>query len=244
MITRSELEQRVEELLLSEIDRILSTIPYAAHLISDEQVLDEEYYLRHRIETIKRIRLTAKIDALALARMVEEDYGSSRLWGHYTAEELTHDILYRRDLYQHGYSDKDIDDTPQIAATQELGAYLTRRIDEIGSLAAVAYSLFVEWNSDRVSERVVVRAEHFFSAKHVNGSRNHVRLDRKARHYSMILDIAHQLVGRMGSERELIATLEDVARLFGDYFRELYEVTVGRRVAGEIPSQTQLSERL
>lgn len=244
MVTRSELEQRVDVLLLSEVDRILNTVPYAEHLISDEQDLDEEYYLRHRIETIKRILLTARIDALALARMIEEDYDSSRLWGHYAAEELTHDILYRRDLYQHGYSDKTIDDIPPLIATRELIAYLTRRIDEIGSLAAVAYSLFVEWNSERVSERVVARAQRRFSAKHVSGSRGHVDIDKNSRHYSMILDIAHRLVGRIGDERELLTTLEDLARLFDAYFRELYDVTVGRRVVGEIPSRPLVAERL
>lgn len=244
MITRSELESRVGVFLQSEIDRILNTVPYAAHLISDEQVLNEEYYLRHRIETIKRIRLTGRIDALALARMIEEDYASSRLWGHYVAEELTHDILYKRDLYQHGYSDKDIDDTPLLDATCDLIAYLTRRIEEIGSLAAVAYSLFVEWNSDRVSERVVTRAQRCFSAKHVSGSQGHVNIDKKARHYSMILDIAYRLVERIGSECELLTTLEDLARLFSAYFRELYDVTVGRWMAGEIPNHALFSERL
>jgi len=243
MITLSELERRVDVVLMSEIDRILVSVPYAEHLISEEKVLDEEYYLRHRIETIKRIVLTARVDALALARMIEEDYDSSRLWGHYTAEELNHDILYRRDLHQHGYSDKTIDHTPPLVATQELIAYLTRRMEEIGSLAAVAYSLFVEWNSERVSERVVARAQRRFSAKHVTGSRSHLNIDKKSDHYSMVLDIAQQLVRRIGNERELLTTLEDLARLFSAYFRELYEVTVGQRVVGEIPSRPRLGNR-
>jgi hypothetical protein len=104
-------------------------------------------------------------------------------------------------------------------------------MDQIGSLAAVAYSLFVEWNSEHASERVVARAQRYFSAMHVNGSRSHLNIDKKARHYSMILDIAHRLIGRIGSERELFTTVEEIAGLFGAYFCELYDVTIGRRVA-------------
>lgn len=244
MSTRLELEQRVDAFLTCEIDRILSSVPYAEHLISDRQYLDEEYYLRHRIETIKRIQFTARIDALALARMIEEDYESSRFWSQYTAEELNHDILYRRDLYQHGYSDTIIDETPPFIATEELIKYLTRRIDEIGALAAVGYSLFVEWNSERVSARVVARAENRFSAEHVSGSRCHVNIDKNSYHYSMILGIAHQLVRRMEDDHELFITLKDISYLFSSYFNELYEATVEKRVVGEIPKYPSFSEQL
>ncbi|WP_050810756.1 hypothetical protein [Burkholderia ambifaria] len=243
MTTRSELEQRVDSLLAGEVDRILTTVPYAGHLISEEQALDDEYYIRHRIETIKRIVLTARIDALALARMIEEDYESSRLWGRYTADELNHDLLFRRDLHQHGCSNETIDGTLPLVATQNLIVYLSRRLEEIGSLTAVAYSLFVEWNSDRVSARVVNRAEHHYSAKHVLGARSHVHFDKNASHYAMILDIMNKLVGRLKDENALFDTLKELATLFCAYFQELHDVTIGQRAKTSSSPEPAPSER-
>ncbi|MEX4005323.1 hypothetical protein AB4Y38_41590 [Paraburkholderia sp. EG285A] len=241
MNTRSGLAQRVDDLLVSEVEQILACVPYSAHLISGDQELDEEYYVRHRIETIRRIRLTARIDALALARMIEEDYDSSRLWGRYTAEELNHDILFRNDLRYRGCSDETIDGIGPLQATRDLIAYLARRLDEIGSLAAVAYSLFVEWNSERVSALVVARAERRFSAQHLKGARRHLHIDRRAGHYPIILAIAQKLVVREEDERHLFTTLKDLACLFGEYFRELHDVTVGKRT-GDQSGPSELCE--
>ena len=94
----------LERLLVREGQRFLATVPYASHLTDPTADLNEAYYLRHRVETIKRIRLTSKVDALALACLVDQDYDAARRWSQYVAEELGHDRLFLRDLMHHGYT--------------------------------------------------------------------------------------------------------------------------------------------
>src|ERR1043165_3309807 len=101
MIDRHKLEQELEHVLTRNAALFVSTVPSASHL-NDDTPLDPGYYLRHRIETVKRIRGTARTDALSLAKMVEEDYDAARLWSHYTAEELGHDVMFLDDLAMHG----------------------------------------------------------------------------------------------------------------------------------------------
>ena len=149
MISRHELEQVLDRVMEEESEKFFKAVPQSGHLTEESGPLDENYYIRHRIETVKRIRLTAKTDALALARMIDENYEAARDWSTYTAEELSHDRLYLADLRKHGYTDGQVIATEPFGATSAMLRYLETSIERVGSIAAVAYSVFVEWNSDR-----------------------------------------------------------------------------------------------
>lgn len=229
MLSRETLEERLDEILHEEVERFIATVPYASHLTDDGQVLDEKYYLRHRVETIKRIRMTSKTDALALARMIDEDYETARSWARYTVQEMNHDLLFMKDLRAHGYTFESVASLEPFRSTREMIAYLIDRIEADGSVAAVAYSIFVEWNSERYSSRVVSKAEKQFSRHHVAGSRAHVGIDEDQDHYSMMLDIVHCLLDRSQSDEEMLFRLiRDISAHFRQYFLELYEATVAR----------------
>jgi hypothetical protein len=229
MLNREELERRIDQFLQQEVGQILTAVPYANHLADESQELDEDYYLRHRVETIKRIRMTSKTDALALAHMVEEDYDAARLWGRYTVQELNHDLLFLKDLRQHGYTDQLVDETEPFESTVAMLDYLANKIKETGSLAAVSYSIFVEWNSQRCSAKVVERAEEKYSRHHVVGSKTHVGIDDDQDHYKMMLDISYRLLLKKADESILFNLLKSISALFASYFRELYEKTVLQR---------------
>ena len=229
MLNREEFERCVDQFLAQEVGQILTTVPYAGHLADESQELDEDYYLRHRVETIKRIRMTSKTDALALAHMVEEDYDAARLWSRYTAQELNHDLLFLRDLQWHGYTDRSVDEIEPLESTVTMLDYLTNEIRKVGSLPAVSYSIFVEWNSQRCSAKVVERAEEKYSEHHVSGSKAHVGIDDNQDHYGMMLDIAYRLLLKKGDELILFDSLKKTSAFFAAYFRELYEKTVLQR---------------
>ena len=230
MLDRPGLAQRLDELLEREAAVFLETVPFASHL-TDTQPLNESYYLRHRIETIKRIRLTARTDAVALARMVEEDYEAARAWGRYVCEELEHDTLFLRDLAEHGITEAAVLTTPLFAATRDTIDYLDRNIAAVGSLAAVAYSVFVEWNSIRYSQPAVAKAAAAFSTQHVGGSWSHLAIDETEDHYEVMVGIAHRLLRRQETEEVLFGLIRDIAALFRRYFDELYRATCERTVA-------------
>jgi hypothetical protein len=230
MLDRQQLGQRLNEVMEEEAGLFLDRVPGASHL-TDDQPLNEAYYIRHRIETIKRIRLTARTDAIALSLMVEEDYEAARPWGRYVCEELEHDRLFLADLAVHGVTEAAVFNTPLFPATREMIGYLEDKIREFGSIAAVAYSLFVEWNSIRYSLPAVAKAATTFSAGHVAGSLSHAGIDEEENHYEVMVDIAHRLLQYQKSEEVLIRLVRDISELFRRYFDELYHLAFERPAA-------------
>ncbi|BAG05792.1 hypothetical protein [Microcystis aeruginosa] len=226
MINREQLRKNLELFFQQEVNKIIMTVPYAGHLTDKNQVLNEKYYVRHLIETIKRIRLTSQTDALALAYMIDEDYEAARLWGRYTAQEMTHDLLFIKDLRQHGYTEKQVFEIQPFQATEAMIDYLKNKIKEIGSLPAVAYSLFVEWNSDQSSGYVIDKVAEKFSKSFVIGAKAHVKIDENEDHYEMMLDVAHRLIVKYADEEILIDILRKIAEFIAAYFYELYQETV------------------
>jgi len=224
MITRDMLAARLDLLMEEESARFLHEVPFASHL-TDAEALDVDYYLRHRIETIKRIRLTARTDAVALALMIEEDYDAARPWGRYVSEELCHDTMFLDDLAKHGVAQAAVEATPLFASTKTMMDYLDENIGRVGSIAAVAYSIFVEWNSARYSSAAVRKAAVAFGDGHVEGSRSHAAIDEDEDHYEVMVDIAHRLLQRGVSEEVLSRLVRDFAALFRRYFEELYRST-------------------
>ena len=205
-------------------------VPRADHLISPKEPLDTAYYIRHRIETVKRIQMTSRTDALALAAMAKRHYQTAKSWGDYLNEEMKHDVLYRKDLAVHGVTDTAIDGTPPFRSTALLVGYLMYELDRIGPLAAVAYSVFVEWNSERFSRVVVEKAEAQFSKGHAKGSRAHLGIDEHEDHYATMVKIVAELIETPDDEEAVLNTIRNIAHLFREYFRELHEATVASNV--------------
>lgn len=222
MVSRHELARCLDEVMEAEAAEFLARVPYASHL-TDGQPLDIEYYIRHRIETIKRIRLSARTDALALSRMIVEDYDAARLWGRYICEELEHDEMFLADLEKHGVTAAVVDATSPFPATRRTIDYIERHIETSGSIAAVAYSIFVEWNSARYSQPAVLKAAAAFSSEHVAGSHAHLAIDQDEDHYDVMVEIAHRLLRGSDPDDVLVPLIRDLAALFRRYFEELYD---------------------
>jgi hypothetical protein len=222
----AELHAALEPVIEAEVRLFLDRTPAASHLTDPAQPLDLTYYLRHRVETVKRIWLTSRTDALALAAMVDEDYDAARLWAPYVSEELGHDLLFLRDLRAHGVSLDDVRSTPLFPSTTAMVAQLEREIEALGSLPAVAYSLFVEWNSERYSARVTEKAERQFGADRERGSRSHLGIDEAEGHYVTMVRIAAALL-RTTPFSQLERLTRDIAGHFRGYFGELHAATLG-----------------
>jgi pyrroloquinoline quinone (PQQ) biosynthesis protein C len=214
--------ESLEVLFRQENECFLAEVPRASHL-TDSGALDLAYYLRHRIETIKRIRMTARTDALSLAAMLTEDYDAARVWARYICEELDHDRMFYDDLEHHGLTRETVDATAPLPATVALGDYLERRIRDNGSLCAVAYSVFVEWNSERYSRPAVAKARATFGPAATEGSFSHLAVDEEEDHAETMIALADQLTQTPERRAIFLADLAEIARLFRRYFRELHD---------------------
>lgn len=205
-------------------------VPYIGHLSDAALPLSEAYYIRHRIETVHRIRMTARLDALALASMVVENYECARQWSTYLTEELAHDELFLQDLAAIGIDAEHALRTPPLTATRAMVDELVGAVERVGAIAAVAYSLFVEWNSERGSAAVVDRVEAHYGAHAVAGARRHLGIDSNADHYALMVRIAANLLAGRSSEL-LEELLERVGAHLRSYYEELYRVTVRETAA-------------
>jgi hypothetical protein len=222
----TELRTLVDHTITLEGQLTLSSVPRVSHLTGDGAPLDRAYYLRHRIETVRRIRETARTDALALACMLREDYEAARKWARYTEQELNHDRLYLADLHRHGYTTDQVLAVPPMHATVLLLDTLEARIRELGSLPAVAYSVFVEWNSERASAAAVERAAEAFGPGHVAGSRAHLGIDVREDHLATMLDVARAVMRDRHDHAVLAELLHEIGALFRAYFTELHHIAL------------------
>lgn len=227
MSSRQQLARNIDSFMAREVIRVIEKVPSSLHLIDERQELNDAYYLRHRIETVKRIRMTSRTDALALAAMVEEDYEAARWWSKYVHEELNHDLLYLKDLQKHGLKEKQVFKIDPFASTIAMVETIKAGIQHFGSIGAVAYSVWVEWNSERSSATVVERAGRKYSASHVRGARAHVGFDQKMDHYEIMVNVVHRLLRRHANDEALFGQLRLISDHIADYFLELEASTNG-----------------
>lgn len=221
----SKLNNWIDHLMIVEGQRFLDEVPRASHL-TDDSTLDINYYIRHRIEAIWRIWMTARVDALATASMVREDYESARSWSRYASEELDHDLLFLADLSKHGVSPELVKEIGPFPSTQTMVDQIEEQMSQYGSLPAVAYALFVEWNADRFSSKAVCKAEKFLSANHVAGAKSHTEFDITESHYPMIVDIIARLLTNNTYKIEVLErSVKEIAQHFRQYFTDLDSVS-------------------
>lgn len=224
---RNDFASQVDAFMVTEMERLFSRVPGARRLADPRIPLEDAYYIRHRVETVKRIWLTSQTDALALAAMVDEDYEAARWWSKYIYQELNHDLLYLADLQKHGYTLAQVAVIPAYASTRAMVAYIRSQIKEIGAMAAVAYSVWVEWNSDKTSGIVVERAKEKYSSAHVKGSHAHVHIDINEDHYAIMIDVMHKLIQRRGGDAlPFFNMLYRLTDFVASYFDELEAETM------------------
>jgi hypothetical protein len=227
----TELRTFVDDTLSFEGQLFLASVPRIRHLTGDGEPLDRAYYLRHRIETVRRIRETARTDALALAFMLREDYNAARKWARYTEQELNHDRLYLADLHHHGYTTEQVLAIPPMHSTVLLLQTLESRIQQLGSLPAVAYSVFVEWNSERASAAAVERTAAELGASYVTGSRAHLGIDVREDHLAVMLEVTAAVMRGRYDGSVLGALLRELGALFRGYFTELHQIALATKVS-------------
>ena len=154
--------------------------------------------------------------------MIREDYDAARQWAEYVREEMNHDRLYLADLARHGISAETVKATPPLPSTVRLLATLEQRIAELGSLPAVAYAVFVEWNSKQASPAAADRASTAFGPDYVKGAKAHIAIDEREQHDDMMLEVAKAvLTARRYPDSVLTALLAEFGALFRGYFIEL-----------------------
>jgi len=230
---RSAIDARLDEF----ISRFYVEVPYAARLVNSEE-LALDYYKRHTIETILRIRRKRVVDAHALIYFTKHDPALAKAWAQYTDEEMLHDELFLRDLQAVGLTREDVYGHEPFLATKALMGYLLYDIVYNDSpLALISSVYFIEYTTTRTQPAWIDKMERLLGSAAVAGARAHVGTDVDDKHDDFVWGVLASLVRDEADEKRVLEHMNSVYRLYCAYFTELYQhIVEGVPEATKVPA--------
>jgi hypothetical protein len=224
--TMPEFRRRVDAYLDECIRDFYKNVPYARHQLEGTDI-NLDYYKRHNIETILRLRRKRTIDALALQYFTKVDPINAKAWAHYTDDEMLHDTLFAADLAKVGVQKAEIYSTQPMLSTKLLTGYLQYGIEFEGTPVALITSVyFVEYTTTRTQPDWLDNLEKSLGKDKIKGQRAHVGTDLDDEHDDFVWAVLESLVKTPADELKVMTHMQDIYRLWQLYFLELYQLTV------------------
>jgi hypothetical protein len=223
---RTTFRETVDNFLEGLIPKFYDEVPYATHQ-KDSASVNLNYYTRHTIETILRLRLKRSVDALTILYFTKRDPQLAKLWAAYTEDEMLHDAWFVADLNKVGVLRDQIYATEPLLATKLLQGYFYYGFEHEGTpLAALCSSYFIEYTTVRTQPEWLDNLQASLGEDKVRGARAHVHHDVLDEHVDLVWKVLTTFVVSADDERRVVAHMQDIYRLFVAYFTELYESTV------------------
>jgi hypothetical protein len=225
--TNPELRRRANSVLEGLIQEFYEKVPYATHLMTSKTP-DLEYYKRHTVETILRLRMKRVVDALAIKYFTHNDPVRARDWCHYCEDEMLHDVqFFLKDLQKVGVKEEEVYATEPFFSTKLLIGYYQWGMEYEGTpLALIASVYFMEFVTTRTQPAWLDNLEKSLGKEKVRGARGHVNVDVADDHDDFVWNVLMSLVRTPDEEDRMIRHLEAVGRLFAAYFTELHRHTI------------------
>ncbi|MGW0854316.1 iron-containing redox enzyme family protein [Streptomyces sp. NPDC002690] len=217
--------ERLEKIAEEHMEKLFAKVPRAREFHSGEWI-DKDYYRRHLVETVLRIRLNNEVDAYGLYKVGYKDHRLAATLARYLAEENNHEGMFLRDLKKFGLSKEDLDATRPFASTEYLMGYLYFSINQDGPLPTAVWNWFVEWYSDRYNPTITRNAAEEFGLDMVKGSQAHIDYDEAHDHDELMWSTVERAVAGWGEFADAERHLVNFIDLIALYFTELHESTV------------------
>ncbi|MEH2082228.1 MAG: hypothetical protein V7K89_20285 [Nostoc sp.] len=221
---KPELRSRVDALLDSMIVKFYKEVPFSQHMLNGSQI-NMDYYKRHNIETILRLRLKRTVDALAIRYFTKHDPVQAKAWAKYTEEEMLHDTeFFVRDLEAVGVSKDAIYSQQPMLSTKLLMGYLLFDIEYKDSpMALISSVYFVEYTTVKTQPQWLDNLAKILGKDKIIGARGHVNLDLKDDHDDFVWDVLVSLIKTPEDEEKVLEHIRNVGRLYVAYFMELHQ---------------------
>jgi hypothetical protein len=100
--------ERLEKLAAERMEALFDKTPGAREFHTGSWI-DREYYKRHLIETVLRIRLNNEVDAYGLYKVGSKDNRLAATLAQYLSEENNHEGMFLRDLRRFGVEKDEVD---------------------------------------------------------------------------------------------------------------------------------------
>jgi hypothetical protein len=229
-----EFRDQVDAYLDSAIKEFYETVPFARHQL-DSAEINLDYYKRHNIETILRLRRKRTVDAYAIRYFTKHDPVQAKAWAHYTDDEMLHDKLFAADLKKVGVSHEEIYSTEPLLSTKLLTGYLQYGMEfEDSPLALITSVYFVEYTTTRTQPDWIRNLENSLGPDKVKGQRAHVGTDLDDDHDDFVWRVLASLVKSPADEQKVFDHLRNVFWLWKLYFVEIHQHVVQGRPADQI----------
>ena len=220
------LRKEIDATLNKMIERFYKEVPKGSYQ-RDNKEIDVNYYKRHCIETILRIRHKRMIDALVIYHFTKHNLRAAKMWAEYTEDEMMHGNMFGKDLErQFGLTMDDIYKMEPLFATQLLNGYFYFTLEHEGPMAAITSAYFLEYTTRHTQPDWLDNLEKIFGKDNVRGARAHVDHDIKDNHNDFVWDVLMMTVKNDEDVRKLNKHLNRIYGLFAAYFTELNQVAV------------------
>lgn len=223
-LDRARLEGLAAELMEKQFDRV----PRMREFHAGEWI-DRDYYVRHVVETVLRIRLNNEVDTYALFKVGSKNDALAANLAKYLAEEFGHETMFTRDLKKFGMTAEQLEAHDVFPSTKALMGYLRLAADDRGPAPTTVWDWFVEWYSDRYNQVITNRATAEWGKDFTRGKQAHLDFDEAHDHDELMFRTVSRAVDGFGDPEKAYADLVTFVTLIGDYFAELHEATVGSR---------------
>lgn len=234
------LRQKVDATLNNMIERFYKEVPSATHQLEDKEI-QMDYYLRHSIETILRIRHKRMVDALVIHHFTKTDLRAAKQWAEYTEDEMLHGNMFAKDLER--LANMSLDDIYQhepLFATQLLNGYFYFTLEHEGPMASIASAYFLEYTTRMTQPAWLDNLEKALGKDMVKGARAHVDHDIRDNHSVFVWKVLCSLMKTEEDVQRFFTHLERIYALFAAYFTELHQ-SVQKSVETKIASNAAVS---
>ncbi|MGW4211250.1 iron-containing redox enzyme family protein [Lentzea sp. NPDC004789] len=220
-LDRTRLEKLAADLMEEQFQRV----PRMREFHAGEWI-DRDYYIRHVIETVLRIRLNNEVDTYALFKVGSKDDTLAANLAKYLAEEFGHETMFTRDLKKFGLSAEELETYDVFPTTKQLMGYLRLAADDRGPAPTTVWDWFVEWYSDRYNQIITNKATEVFGKEFTRGKQAHLDFDESHDHDELMFRTVSRAVESFGTAEQAYSDLITFVNLIGDYFAELHKTTV------------------
>ena len=110
--------QEAQAYFLLQMEKMFSTVPYTREFHNGLST-HLEYYKRHIIEIILRIKLNNEVDAYSLFKLGYKDNILSKKLATYLSEEYGHEAFFMKDLIELGLTEEQVNKTDPFFSTKK-----------------------------------------------------------------------------------------------------------------------------
>ncbi|MBP7846951.1 MAG: iron-containing redox enzyme family protein [Burkholderiales bacterium] len=219
--------EEAKSFALGEMEKLFLKVPFTREFHAGIAI-NEDYYARHLLETVLRIRLNNEVDAYCLHKIDHTNNLLAVKLAQYLAEELGHENFFKNDLKYFSINENQIDDTRVFFATEKLIGYMYYCINNDGPLITMVWNWFVELYSDIFNAKITRKAAIEFGKTHTVGFEHHIGIDDELDHVGLMYSTV-ELAVKSQKDADLVKYyLTNLIDLLGDYFQELYDETIGK----------------